>query len=338
MPLLSSVYDPGKHVTDEDALCLHRNENLLVDATWLLRRATELVSRGRPTSYPDPQCSALRAAIANMYGVAPDNVYVGNGSDGVLSDLLQALKKSFATLTISDVGYAVYPLLARRFGYGLEFTDGETLQSEQPEPRAGRLVIIDSPNAVTGERLDTESLGRLASTAGSFLVWDNCYGEFAGDRIDSVRGNVAVVRTFSKYFGLAGLRVGYCIAEETLVAELLRQKDIYNVNGFAQVAALEAIGEREYFEHIRHVMLANRQVLMDGLEGMGFEFKNPGGNFLLASHPRYPSTWLQAQLAQDKIYVRHFPQMAKVADYIRITIPNAEGIKRLLNALNSILS
>jgi histidinol-phosphate/aromatic aminotransferase/cobyric acid decarboxylase-like protein len=174
----------------------------------------------------------LKRRIADLRGRSA--IHVGNGSDGVLSDLLLALRKHHSQAHLPEIGYKIYDLLADRHRFG----SSRYRQPGQGLAPAPGVWLIDSPNAITGGVVDRDRLERIASCDGAFVVWDNCYGDFECERLtmpDLTR--MAVVRSFSKYYGLAGLRVGYCIADRALVAEIERGKDIYNVNAMALAAA-----------------------------------------------------------------------------------------------------
>jgi len=171
----------------------------------------------------------------------------------------------------------------------------------------------------------------------AFLVWDNAYGEIAGDELPrQVRANVVTVRSFSKCYALAGARIGYCIGDRALVAELLQHKDAFNAGAFPQAVALEALARREHFVQLARELSAARARLAAALRALGFEVRPARGNFLLARHPARGAATLQEGLAGRKIAVRRFPGDA-VRDYLQITVPPAPGADRLLEAFRDLL-
>jgi histidinol-phosphate aminotransferase len=321
-------------------LRLDRNENLFIDPCRLVETARDVVASCGLSSYPDGDCTRLREALAEVYGVAPGNVYVGNGADGVLADLLglRTIRRGFGMLHLLDVGFEFYPVWGRRFDFDLGTLAGATFETGRVFASSAPLLsVVDSPNSVSGERLSRADLFSLAADKRSFLIWDNVYGEFAGDLIPTpVSGNLAVVRSFSKFYGLAGLRVGYCIADEGLVEELLGEKDKFNVNAMGQAMALAALRRRAEYQGLAEVMIRARDELGQSLRGLGFRVREPGGNFLCVSHPHAIARDIASGLQERRILVRQFPR-GRAAEWLRITVPPPEECGRLLAGLRSIL-
>lgn len=332
------TYDPGLHIAGDGWLALHRNENLFVDQAMLNELAQRALSKVTLSAYPHPTSLLLREKLAELYGVAAENVFVGNGSDEVLSELLRYLRPSYEAMWLQDVGYAIHSLLAARLGYRVETLPGSTFSTGRVEPPSGPcLSVVDSPNAITGHAVRPEEVFALAGAPGSFLVWDNAYGEIAGDALPrEVRANAVIVRSFSKFYGLAGARVGYCIGDRALVTELLQRKDAFNVGAFPQAVALEALARREDFVQLARQLRDSRERMVAALHALGFEVRPSGGNFVLARHPSHEAAALQHGLAGRRIAVRRFPKDA-VRNYLRITVPPASGIDRLLEALQALL-
>jgi histidinol-phosphate aminotransferase len=335
---MTTKYKPGIQTAGDGWLRLHRNENLFIEQDWSIAAASSLIEQASLSLYPDPDCTQLRLLLAEVYGAEASNIYVGNGSDEVLSSILAILRKTYNAFSILDVGYRVYPLLADRYAYQLEVLPGNTFSTGRAwTDQRSCLSVIDSPNAITGTRLDYETILALASTEGSFVIWDNCYGEFAGDTLPNpLPANIVFVRTFSKYFGLAGLRIGYCIADAAIIGEALERKDIYNVNAFAQVMALEALRRRNEFYSLSQKLLKARDNLVSQLQDVGFSIKESSANFVLATHPAFSAMFLQRQLAERKIAVRIY-EGNLTSNYLRITVPAPDGLDRLMAALTSII-
>lgn len=339
MSSFSARYDPGVQVSGGDVLSLHRNENLFVGPDWTVQAASDLAARARVATYPDATCAALREALAELYGVGPDNVFVGNGSDEVLADLLHALRRSHATLHALDVGFKVYPMLAERLEYRLAVLPGRTFETGHIEPTGFcGLAVVDCPNGISGTSVPHDELLALADDPESFLIWDNAYGEYAGDRAPvPLRPNLAFVRSFSKFYALAGLRVGYCLADAGLVSELMARKDVFNVNALAQVMALEALARREHFEALREALSSCRAELVRGLEELGFRVRPSQSVAVLATHPDLSARRLQQELLARGIAVRHFPD-PPIADFVRVTVAPPPDLERFLDATRRIVA
>lgn len=339
MSNFSSSYDPGVEAGPDDVLSLHRNENLFVGRDWTVDAARELVERAHIANYPDAASLPLREALAEAYGVSADMIFVGNGADEVLSDLLGVLRRDHDALSLLDVRFGVYDLLAERLGFATRVLPGDTFATGRIESAGfSGLAVVDSPNAITGASIAPADLFALAADPASFLIWDNVYGEYAGDSLpDPLPGNVAFVRSFSKYYGLAGLRVGYCIARRDLIAEMIARKDAFNVNSFAQVMAQQALARRDDFAAQRDALVAGRAELVAALSKLGFAVKPSDAVAVLASHPELPGIALQDALLAEGIAVRRF-EGPLTADWIRITVAPAADRERLLAALGVILA
>lgn len=335
-----SIYDPGQHPSPHtDYLCLHRNENLFAEHLWTDSAMRDAMAGVQLGTYPDPLCAALREALAEVYDVSPDHLYVSNGADGVLGDVLGLLRRRFDTLGVLDVSFAVYPLLARRFDYRLVTLPGDTFRTGRIEPANwSGLAVIDSPNAITAARIDSALIEELCGSEETFVVWDNVYGEFAGDAVTgSSRDNLVVVRSFSKFYALAGLRIGYCIASEAIVHDLMALKDPFGVNAIAQRMALAALARRSEFENLAKRILASKQELLDRLESLGFVSDHPSAaNFVLVRHRDHNVMTIESELRSRGVLVRRFPG-EPASRYLRITVPPPEGIERLCRALAEIV-
>jgi histidinol-phosphate aminotransferase len=332
-----STYDPGVQLDGADVLALHRNENLFVGPEWKVETARRLVPAAGISTYPEPTSLALREALAEHHGVEPANVFVGNGSDEVLADLLALLRRRHDALSCLDVHFKVYPMLAERLGFRLEALPGDTFRTGRVDATGFRgLALVDSPNGITGRRTAPEELLALAGDEGSFLIWDNVYGEYAGDAVPPLRPNLAFVRSFSKFYALAGLRVGYCLADADLVADLLARKDAFNVNGMAQVMALEALRRHDEFAALRDQLLEAKAELRSGLQELGFEVPATDFVAVLASHPDLDAARLQAELLERGIAVRRFDD-PETAPFVRITVAPEPLRARLFAALSDIV-
>lgn len=335
-----TTYDPGTQVVRDDVLCLHRNENLFIEPSWSVDAARELIEEARIACYPDPQCTELRAVLAALYGVKVGNVFMGNGADEVLSDVLGLLRQRYDDLWLVDVCFKVYPMLADRFGYRTRVIPGKTFETGEVavDGWQGRLALVDSPNAITGLALASGSLDLLAADETSFLIWDNVYGELAMDELPrEIPDNVVIVRSFSKFYGLAGLRIGYALASEPVVDELLARKDVFNVNCLAQRMAREALRRRDEFERLADDIRRCREDLVSRLESLDFVLHQPSStHYVLVSHPAVDAETLRLRLLERDIAVRHFAG-AVTGNHVRITVPPPPGIARLMDALGGII-
>jgi histidinol-phosphate aminotransferase len=331
-------YDAGPQVAQEDFICLHRNENLFATRMWDADRVAEILREVSLPTYPDPGYMGLRSDIAELYGVEPENVFLGNGSDEVLADLLAMQRRSYDTVHFLDACFRVYLMLAARLDYRVAVLPGRTFETGRIEPdgRPG-LAVVDSPNAITSRSATTAELRGLAAPEGSFLIWDNAYGEFAREGLlIPWADNVVLVRSFSKFYALAGARIGYCIAHRDLVADLMDHKDVFNVNALGQALARAALRRRDEFLELVEEATACRAVLLGYLEEMGFSVHPPSANYVLATHRELPGAAIQAALHEEGIAVRRF-EGPLTGNSIRITVAPRPILEILSERLSRVL-
>jgi histidinol-phosphate aminotransferase len=326
-------YDPGVYIGGhpQDWLALHRNENLFVPAAWGRDQLKSMLPELMLPAYPDSSATALRKALAELHEVTPEEVYVGNGADGVLDDLFTYFRKQYEEVALSEIGYFVYKILAHR----LDFSSYTIGWDELPGlGRLAALLVFDSPNAVTGAALTADYVKQIASATSAYVIWDNVYGQFSDSAAATeTHPNVITVHSFSKFYALAAMRVGYCIAQPSVVSALTRQKDVYNVGELAQLLALRALADRDCFHEHRSRLVLARDQLRSGLRELGFTVPESHGNFVWAVPPAGVSAMdLQEALLRDKIAVRHF-DFAGADHGIRITIPPPTHLERLLRRI-----
>jgi histidinol-phosphate aminotransferase len=283
--------------------------------------------------YPDPQASALRAALATYHQVRPEQVFVGNGSDEVLAHAFAALLKHDAPLLFPDITYSFYPVYCRLFGIAFDVV---------PLDPAGAL-IIPNPNAPTGVALSRAEIATLLEQhPDAPVVIDEAYVDFGAETaipLVASYPNLLVVQTMSKSRALAGLRVGYAIGDASLIEALTRVKDSFNsypLGRPAQAGAIASLEDEAWFQQSRARVIEGRERLTRGLAGLGFDVLPSCANFVFARHPAHEGAALATALRQRAVIVRHF-SAPRISDYLRITVGTDEQIDRLLTALSDIL-
>ena len=288
--------------------------------------------------YPDPTATALREALGVRHGVDPDRIIVGNGSDEILRLLAHAWLDRGRRLAIVDPTYTLYEVLAAQFEAQVAvhpLVDGERLpESLFTEDWAACFLPV--PNPPLGTVFPDADLLRLAACSG-LLVLDGAYIDFASGHeplawLDE-HPNLVVTRSFSKSYGLAGLRVGYAVARRALIETLHKLRDSYNVNRISQAAATAAVKAADYYRRYAERIVAARERLADDLRKRGFVVPPSQGNFLFARHPKAPEIF-QA-LKVRRILVRYFTQ-PNLADGLRITIGTDEEVATLIASLDAL--
>ena len=295
--------------------------------------------------YPDPSALALREAIARTYGVSPDEVFVGNGSDEVLAHAFVALLKHEKPLLYPDVTYSFYPTYCRLFGieavdvplnddFGIDIGDYD---------RPCGAIILPNPNAPTGIGLPLSAIETLlAAHPEQPVVIDEAYIDFGGESVIPLTRkyvNLLVVHTLSKSRSLAGLRVGYAIGQRPLIDALERVKDSFNsypLDRIAQAGAIAAVEDTAWFDETRSTVTASRDRVSGALRQRGFEVLPSQANFVFARHPDHSGEALAKGLRERAVLVRHFAK-PRISDFLRITIGTPEECSRLIEALDDIL-
>jgi histidinol-phosphate aminotransferase len=339
-----SPYVPGEQPKIAGLVKLNTNESPFGPSPQALA-AVRAAADDALRLYPDPQSSALRTALAAYHGVAPEQVFVGNGSDEVLAHAFAALLKQPAPLRFADVTYSFYPVYCRLLGIAHEIVpldDGMGIRVDDYLGAEGP-VIVANPNAPTGVALPRSEIARLAAGRGeSAVVIDEAYVDFGAETaIPLIREhpNLLVVQTMSKSRALAGLRVGYAIGEAALIEALTRVKDSFNsypLGRPAQAGALASLADETHFQQTRRTIMANRAALTASLAALGFEVLPSAANFVFARHPAHAGGALAAALRDRAVLVRHF-SAARTADFLRITVGSESELARLKDALREIV-
>ena len=284
--------------------------------------------------YPNPQSSPLRAAIARLHGVQPENVCVGNGSDDILNLLVRAYCSEQATLGFTVPSYSLYPVLVEiQDGRStvVEFDRSMRLPVERIANSAAKAFFLTSPNAPTGVGFSNADLERVLAGYRGLFVIDEAYAPFARENavpLLSRYPNVVIVRTLSKAYALAGIRVGYALAHATVIDVLDRVRDSYNVSRLSQSAALAAIRDQSYYDGVIAKVIATRDRFMaDLLNRRGWNTYDSQSNFIFtepknARGETGPAVAKSAyeHLYANKVLVRYFPSHALTAPFLRISV------------------
>lgn len=296
--------------------------------------------------YPDPSAKKLRETIAAYHGVSPDEVFVGNGSDEVLAFIFAGLLKHDKPLLYPDITYSFYPTYSRFFDVKtttVPLDDNFQIRLEDYEGECGA-IILPNPNAPTGIGLPLADIKKLVSAHGDQVVAiDEAYIDFGGETaVPLVRDhdNLIVIRTFSKSRSLAGMRVGYAIAQRPLIEALERLKDSFNsypLDRLAQVAAVASIEDDVWFMDHRQKLIDNRQRLEQALRERGFDILPSQANFIFARKPGWTGKDLSLALRERAILVRHFDK-PRISDFLRISIGTEEQCQALISTLDQVLA
>lgn len=306
--------------------------------------------------YPDPRGAGLKAALATLHGVSPDAILLGNGSHEILMQVAQVFSGPGLRVAYPRYGFAVFALAAQAAGAAAVVCDALDDDAAMPLghdlaalraaiDRDTRLVYLANPNNPTGTWIDGDALESFLRDvpADVIVVVDEAYAEMADApgfrsmlRCVARHPNLVVTRTFSKAYGLAGLRCGYAVAAEGLVAVMERIRESFNVNAFALAACTAAIGHREHLDWVRARNAEQRRWLADRLTDRGVRVLPSQTNFLLArSGPRTPR--IEADLLERGVILRPMRGYG-LPEYTRITVGSVDENRLLLRALDEVLA
>lgn len=341
-----SPYVPGEQPKRAGLVKLNTNEHPYPPSPAVREAIRAELGEGAETLrlYPDPQSSVLCATIAAREGLAPEQVFVGNGSDEVLAFAFQGLLAHPRPLHFPDVTYSFYPTWCRLYGIRFEavpLAEGFALRVD--DYAGGGPVILPNPNAPTGRAIARADVARLAAENADWpVVIDEAYVEFGAESaapLIASHPNLLVVRTLSKSHALAGLRVGYALGQPALVEALVRLKDSFNsypLDRLAQAGAVAALRDEAWFAKSRDAVVASRERLVAGLASLGFEVLPSLANFVFARHPAHDGAALSQALRERAIVVRHFAK-PRIDQWLRITVGTPQQCDALVAAVRDIV-
>jgi len=337
-------YVPGEQPKDRRFIKLNTNELPYPPSPKAIRAMAEAVN-GDLRLYPDPEAERLREAIARRYGVQPEEVFVGNGSDEILAFSFLAFFEPGEPLAFPEITYSFYRVYAGLFGIPfrlLPLDERFRIRMEEAGEFEGGL-IVPNPNAPTGIAVGLDEIRDWLDRCPSRVcLIDEAYIDFGGQTaVPLVREypQLLVVQTFSKSRGLAGLRVGFAVGQRELIEGLNRVKHSFNSYTLDRVAlagAEAAIGDEDHFRDVCRRIVRTRERTAGELARRGFRLTDSSANFVFASHPDVPAADLHRKLREKGILVRHFNQ-PKIDNHLRITIGTDEEMDALFRALDEIL-
>ncbi len=352
-------YVPGKPMTElareygvGDCIKLASNENPLgppPESLSAIRAALPELAL-----YPDGSAFELKQGLADRLAVSPDQITIGNGSNELLSIIAETFLTPDDEAVYAEYAFAVYPLVVQATGATGRLAPAAAPSGPQPRGHSletlrdqingrTRLVFIANPNNPTGTWLPPLALRRfimdLPPTV--MIVVDEAYRDYmpAGDCPDTLSWlpdvpNLILCRTFSKIYGLAGLRVGYTVSHPAVAELLNRVRQPFNVNSLAQAAALAALGADEHVARSRDLNQHGLTTLRTGLTALGWSVPPSAGNFVLADTGGPADRWYEALLRRG-IIVRPMAGYG-LLNHLRITVGLPQQVDRLLSTLSEL--
>lgn len=298
--------------------------------------------------YPDPKSTSVRAAVARLHGLRVENVCIGNGSDDILNLLVRAFCTEEAAAGFTLPSYSLYPVLVEiQNGRSntIEFDRSMRLPVERMATSPARAFFLTSPNAPTGVAFSNAEIKQVLGSFGGLLVVDEAYAPFAREHAIPLlarHANLVVVRTLSKAYALAGIRVGYALAHPDVIDVLDRVRDSYNVNRLSQVAATAALEDQPYYDAIIAKVKATRDRCRDEFTRRGW-FSYPSQSNFVFTEPKTARGQAGPAVAKSaydflygrKVLVRHFPSHALTAPFLRISVGTDAEMRVLSDTLDA---
>ncbi len=332
-----SAYVPGEQSTDPSVIKLNTNENPYPPSPAVARVLREL-GADELRLYPDPAGTRLREAIARVHGCEPEQVFCGNGSDEILALCIRAFVERHGKIGYFDPSYSLYPVLAAIADIGTAPLDLAPDFSWPPIPDRYDVPLFfwTNPNAPTSLLCPAAPICAYAERSEGVVVVDEAYVDFSTDHCVELAltfPNLLVTRTFSKSYSLAGIRLGYAVGHQDLIAALFKIKDAYNVNRLTQELGRAAVEDQAHMKENSRRILETRERTIRALRERGYEVFPSQTNFLWMRPAPESAETVFKRLRLRNILVRHFSE-PRTKDYIRVTIGADEQMDAFLAALN----
>lgn len=347
-------YIPGKPIEDvkrelglSSVIKLASNENPYPPSKKVIAAMTKAaLSVNR---YPDGGCFALRQAVARHLKVNENQLIFGNGSDEIIVLAVKAFVNKGDEVIIAKPSFLVYNIASSLAGAKIHEVPLKNFRYDIPAMKAKlskrtKIVFIGNPDNPSGTYVPTQDLEGLIKTASkeTLIFIDEAYFEYvhATDYPDALKllkkyPNVMTTRTFSKMYGLAGLRVGYGVASTEIIDILTRLREPFNVNSIAQAAAIAALADKAHYQRIAKEVEVQRQYLYRSLTGLNIRFQESFTNFILI-HVGTDSTKVAQALLKQGVIIRDMAVWG-LTGYIRVSIGTSSENKRFIKTLAKVI-
>ena len=337
-------YTPGEQPKCSDIIKLNTNENPY-PPTPRVKKILEEYDFGNMRLYPDPDSTVLVEALAERYNVKPSQVFVGVGSDDVLSVAFLTFFNSDKPIIFPDITYSFYDVWADV--YRIPYVQKPLTENFKIDPEDYKCenggIIFPNPNAPTGCEESLEMIEDIIKTnPDSVVIIDEAYIDFGAESalslIDKYE-NLLVIQTFSKSRSMAGMRIGYAIGSEKLIKYMNDVKfsiNSYTMTPLTQICGAEAVKDEEYFQSTVGKIVETREYSKQKFSELGFTFPDSKSNFIFASHKTKPAEEIFTALKERKIFVRYWNK-PRINNHLRINSGTREEMDKLFAALEEIL-
>lgn len=333
-------YVPGEQPKDGKYIKLNTNENPYPPSPKVLAAVKEAVNENLRL-YPDPLASGVRLKVASLFGIDPQQVIAGNGSDDLLTMIIRSFVGSGDKAVVPYPTYSLYETLVELQDgrlISLDFRDDFSLSEDIVQD--AKVTFLSNPNSPSGTMVQPDVISKIADRLNGVLVIDEAYADFADANCLGLihrHPNVIILRTLSKSYSLAGIRFGLGIAQKHLIDGIFKVKDSYNVDRLSMAAVIAALDDQESMKRNVEKIKKTRGFLSERLSGLGFYVYPSQANFVFARCPvGMDARRIYLELKTRKILVRYF-EKARTSDCLRITVGTDEEIQKLLDNIADIL-
>lgn len=336
------AYVPGEQPKDKRYIKLNTNESPYPPP----KNVVEAIGKAEIEDlrlYSDPECTALKSALAKQYGVDAKNIFISNGSDEILNFAFMAYGDKGAVFP--DITYGFYSVFADLYGINAEVVPLKEDFTVDINDYCNKnsLVVLANPNAPTGIALELSEIEKIVSSnPDGIVIIDEAYVDFGAEsavRLTEKYTNLLVVQTYSKSRSMAGARLGYGFANEQIIEDLEKIKystNPYNINRLTQIAGTAAIKNQSYFDGNCRKIAETREYVKNELRNLGFTVTDSKANFLFAKSDKIGGKELYLSLKERGILIRHF-ESKRIKDYNRITVGSREEMEIFLKNVGEII-
>lgn len=339
-----NAYTPGEQPKEMEYVKLNTNESPFPPAPGVSRCLDE-VDMKQLRLYPDPTGHTLKAKIAELYDVEPENVFLSNGSDDILNFSMMAWCDEDDKLLFPDISYSFYEVIAKLHdvNYRKVPLQEDMTIDYRDYCQEDTNIIIPNPNAPTGIALTLDVIEEIVKANPNHVVLiDEAYVDFGADSavpLIKKYDNILISQTFSKSRSFAGGRLGFAIGDKGLIGDLITMQystNPYSVNTMSLILAGAALDEDAYYRRNSEIIQKNREWTGKALSELGFTVLPSKANFVFAKHPKVSGEKMYLHLKEKGVLVRHFTT-ERIQDYVRITIGTENQMQVLIDKVKEIL-
>lgn len=338
-------YVPGEQPQIKDIIKLNTNECPYPPSPEV-EKAVKAYNNDNLRLYPSFVCKELKEVLCNIYNVKSDEIFLGNGSDEVLALAFMTFFNSDNQVLFPDITYSFYEVWCNLYKIPFKripLDDNFRIVKEDYCEKNGGIVIAN-PNAPTAIYMDLDAIEDIVrQNQDVIVIIDEAYVDFGGkSAVDLIHkyDNIVVVQTYSKSRALAGIRVGYAMAQKELIDAMEAVKNSFNsytINSLSQVAAVASAKDTEYFNNCVSKIIESRKWTIKELEKLGFDTLPSSANFIFTTNKNIKAAELFKYLRGKNIIVRYFNK-PRISDYLRITIGTQEQMEKLLEAIKEYIN